>query len=129
MMRITVRQALLTGLLSLVSIASFGAAPPAKSPAKSPAKAPAQHHAMKATTADHATTGTVKSVNATVLVITRSAKEGGDMTFVLKPSTQREGKMAVGAPVQVRYREDGKTHVATAVTAQPAKQQPAHQAP
>ena len=130
-MRSNLKRALIAGLVSVCSVASFAAAPPAKSSAKAPAKAPAQHYNTKATTAaaDHATTGTVKSVTGSMLVVTRSAKDGGDMTFVLKPSTQREGKIEVGAPVSVRYKEDGKTHIATAVTASPAKAQAAHKTP
>ena len=129
-MRSNLKRALIAGLVSVCSVASFAAPPPAHSSAKEPAKAPA-HHNTKATTAaaDHATTGTVKSVTGSMLVVTRSAKDGGDMTFVLKPSTQREGKIEVGAPVSVRYKEDGKTHIATAVTASPAKAQAAHKTP
>ena len=66
----------------------------------------------------HATTGIVKSVDATTLVITRTGKAGGDMTFALDPATHRQGTVAVGTPVAVRYHENGKTYVATAITAQ-----------
>lgn len=67
----------------------------------------------------HATRGIVKSVDASTLVITRTGKAGGDMTFALDPATHRQGTVAVGTPVAVRYHEDGKTYVATAITAQP----------
>ncbi len=87
---------------------------------------PAAKHAPAAT---HATRGVVKSVDGTTLVITRAGKKAGEMTFMLDQSTRREGTIAVGAPVSVRYREDGTTYMATAVTAHAAKPQAAHKAP
>ena len=77
--------------------------------------------ASKATAGTHSTTGTVKSVSATALVVARSGKNSGDMTFVLDPSTHREGAIDVGSSVSVRYRESGQSNLATAVTARPAK--------
>ena len=119
-MRINTTRFLLAATLAIVPAVVFAAAPPAKAPAK----ATTSHStATKPATADHATTGVVKSVNATALTITRSGKEAGEMRFVLNPSTKRDGKVEVGAPVSVRYREDGSSHVATAISAQHAKPQ------
>jgi hypothetical protein len=73
----------------------------------------------------HATTGIVKAVSASTLVITRSAKPGNEMRFEVSPFAHREGTVAIGSPVSVRYREDGATHVATAITVQQAKPQAA----
>jgi len=87
--------------------------------------APAQAKAAKTTTSSkatagtHSTTGTVRSVSANALVVARSGKNKGEMTFVLDPSTHREGAIDVGSSVSVRYREDGQSNVATAVTARP----------
>src|SRR5262245_1172599 len=64
----------------------------------------------------HATRGVVKSLDETMLVIARSGR--GDMSFVLRPSTRREGMIGVGSAVSVRYREEGKTNIATAVALQ-----------
>ena len=64
----------------------------------------------------HATSGVVKSVDDSTLVITKGGKKPEDMTFMLNANTHKEGAVAAGAPVSVRYHEDGKTHVATAVT-------------
>jgi len=77
----------------------------------------------------HATRGIVKSVDANTLVITRMGKMHREMTFAISADTHREGTVAVGTPVAVRYREDGKIHMATAITAQQPKQQAAHAAP
>ena len=76
----------------------------------------------------HATRGVVKSMDSSTLVITRSGKMHGDMTFALNSATHLQGTVAVGTPVSVRYREDAKTYVATAVTAQPIKPQAVHAA-
>jgi hypothetical protein len=64
----------------------------------------------------HAVRGIVRSVDATSLVIARSAKKPSDLAFVLNPSTSRAGTIAAGATVSVRYRTEGKILVATAVT-------------
>jgi len=70
---------------------------------------------------DHALSGVVKLVDTTRLVITRSGKNPGEMTFVLSPTTEREGQIRVGAAVQVRFRAEGRTRVATAILATPPK--------
>jgi hypothetical protein len=77
--------------------------------------------AKPAAAASHSVKGTVKSIDASMLVITKSGKAGGDMTFTLNADTKRDGSPAVGSPVSVRYRSEGANNVATAVTAQAAK--------
>ena len=69
----------------------------------------------------HAVRGVVKSLDASSLVISRTGRKAENLSFVLDPSTVQEGTPAVGSTVSVRYRAEGKTLVATAVTAQPAK--------
>ena len=64
-----------------------------------------------------ARSGVVKSVDAAMLVITRSGEGSHEMTFVLRPTTLREGPLGVGARVQVRFRTEGRTQVATAILA------------
>ena len=91
-------------------------------------KMPATKHVATHAVPTHATKGVVKSVDANTLVITRKGKTGGDMTFALNTTTHLQGTVAVGTAVDVRYREDGKTYVATAVTAQPSKPQAMHKA-
>jgi hypothetical protein len=72
--------------------------------------------------ASHSTTGTVKSVDGTSLVITqKSGATSKEMTFVLNDSTQKKGTIAAGAAVDVRYKTEGKSNVATAVTVQVKK--------
>ena len=73
-------------------------------------------------TPTHAIRGVVTSVSASVLVITPSGKRAGAMRFVVSPSTHREGNMAIGATVSVRYRVEDQRLLATAVSTHPEKQ-------
>ena len=76
--------------------------------------------AAKPAMASHATSGTVKSMDATSLVIVKPGSKAEEMTFVINPSTQHQGAAEVGSMVTVRYHADGTSNVATAVVAKPA---------
>lgn len=65
----------------------------------------------------HATQGVVKSIDDTTLVVSRP-HDRGDITFVLSTATHRAGTIAVGSTVSVRYRDEGKSHLATAIALQ-----------
>ena len=67
--------------------------------------------------ATSATRGTVQSIDAHTIVIAR-ARDRGAMTFTLTAVTRRDGPIVVGSTVSVRYREDGRHHVAMAVALQ-----------
>ena len=69
----------------------------------------------------HAIRGVVTSVSASALVITPSGKGASAMRFVVSPSTHREGNMAVGVTVSVRYRVEDQRLLATAVSTHPEK--------
>ena len=116
-MRYTLTALMLAGALA-VSGGAF-----AQSSSK-PASKPASSSSTKASTkpaATHSVQGTVKSVDASSLVITKSGKKGSDMTFKLDSTTQKDGSIANGSPVSVRYRMDGGSMVATAVNAEAPK--------
>jgi hypothetical protein len=66
----------------------------------------------------YATRGVVKSIAKTTLVIDR-LKNRGDISFTLNGSTSLDGQIVIGSLVSVRYYDQGKAHVATAVAAQP----------
>ena len=122
-MRSTTTTVLLAAAFWIAPAAIFAAPPPKSSSQHS---STAQHHtasASKTAMADHATMGVVKSVNDSALTITRSGKDAGEMTFVLDSATKRDGKIEVGSPVSVRYKENGSSHLATAITAQHGKSQ------
>ena len=69
----------------------------------------------------HAVRGLVKSVTTTALVLSRPSKKSSDLVFALSASTVRAGTIEVGETVSVRYRTEGKTLVAMAVTVTPHK--------
>jgi hypothetical protein len=123
-MRKPLLTALVAGALSAAPLVAFGQTTTAKAPAKASSTAsqatPSQASAKSESTT-HSTRGVVKSINDSTLVITRSGKNAGDMTLALNSSTHREGTVAVGTPVSVRYMHEGKNYVATAITAQPGK--------
>jgi len=96
----------ISGALSMTPVAAVAAtrAPDSTSP----------DEGSQSMVARHATRGTVKSIDATTLVLARAGNRG-EMTFELKPSTHREGTVDVGTMVSVRYRDDGARHVAIAI--------------
>ena len=104
-------------VLAVLAVAgSAFAAPQAASKSSAP-----QTAAKKAPTpASHTVKGTVKSLDNSTLVI--STKKSGDMTFAVDSATAKAGSPAVGSDVSVKYHTEGKTMMATAITAQPVKQ-------
>ena len=112
-MRSRVRALMAVGVLALVP-AIAGAAAPARQD-KAAAKS------SQAKPATHSTTGVVKSITDSALVLSHPGKHSADMTFDLNSATQREGTIDTGAQVSVRYRDEGSNHVATAVMAQHGK--------
>ena len=117
-MRKYLASAILAAAVMAVPVVGFATIPQA-----APATAKKEATTKPATKAapTHATSGVVKSVDDSTLVITKGGKKPEDMTFTLNANTHKEGAVAVGAPVSVRYHEDGKTHVATAVSVEQAK--------
>ena len=106
-MRTTVAAFLMMGVLvPRPTIALAQATQQAESPA-----APGEGSAV------HATRGVVKAIDAKTLVVSRP-KGRGDITFDLTPTLHREGTITVGSTVAVRYRDEGKHHVATAISVQ-----------
>ena len=106
----------ITALAAMPAFAAQATSGSKPKPATSGSTA-AAHPAAKP--ASHSTSGKVKSVDATTLVVAKSG--GKDMTFMMDPSTTKEGTIEVGSDVVVRYHADGKMNMATAVTAKPAK--------
>jgi hypothetical protein len=62
----------------------------------------------------HTTRGVVKSVAPDALIVARP-KGRGDITFKLRSSAHRNGTIAIGSEVSVRYEDEGSVHVALAV--------------
>jgi hypothetical protein len=112
-MRTILKAAALAVVLAIPGAVFAAQAAPAK---KSTAKPAAPE--TKAAVSHHTTSGVVKSVSDSSLVI---SKGGKDQTFVVNASTEKKGPVETGAHVAVHYTMDGKTMVATAITGQPAK--------
>jgi len=112
-MRVLVTAGLIAAALSLAPIGLL-AAPATQSSQKSTTKV--------STPASHATTGVVKSIDDTTIVITKQGKkQSNPMTFVIDPSTQKEGSIQVGSSVSVRYHAEGKKLIASAIAIQQPK--------
>ena len=67
----------------------------------------------------HAASGVVKSIDATTLVIARTGRHHRQIAFALDPDTHHDGPVKVGDTVQVRFRMEGGTRVATAIRVNP----------
>src|SRR5919107_424077 len=79
---------------------------------------PAPMAKKASTAASHSAKGVVKSMDATTLVVT---EKGKDVSYVVDPSTKKEGDPAVGSNVTVMYKTEGTQHIATDVRASAAK--------
>ena len=109
-MRHMVTALVLTGFVAIApsSFAQTSAAKPAAQHAAAAAAKPAASHSVR---------GTIKSVDSSTLVITTAGKKRRDMTFMLGSSTAKQGDLAPGTSVSVRYTGDAGHMMATAVTA------------
>jgi hypothetical protein len=103
--------------VTILALAALPASALAQTTTAKPKPATASTTAKKSTAkeATHSTTGVVKAMDANSLVITHGGKNGKDMTFALNASTQKDGTVAVGSPVSVRYHQEGSSNIATAV--------------
>ena len=78
---------------------------------------PASPQAKTSQPATHFTQGTITSIQANQIVITRTVRgKAGQMTFVLTPQTQRSGNLVAGTRVSVQYREANNQNIAAAVS-------------
>ena len=77
----------------------------------------ARKTATAAAPAIHATKGVVKSIDDSTLIVTKAAGKGPETRFSVNSSTVREGSIATGASVDVRYRVEGTSKIATAISA------------
>jgi hypothetical protein len=114
-----------TTALVLSALLMAPAAFAAQTPAKPAATAKKEATKPAAAAATHATAGVVKSIDDSKLVISKSATKGPETTFVVNSSTQKEGTIAAGTMVDVRYKTEGKEKVATAISVHEAKAKPA----
>jgi hypothetical protein len=92
------------------------AAQAAQNPAAAPAAKQTAKSSNKAMTS--VTRGTIKSISDNQIIVQRKLKSGTkDMTFVINPSTQKQGDLKAGEQVVVHYRKDNNQEIATMVRA------------
>jgi len=113
-----ITKALAIAAMLAFPVASFAQTAPA-APATKTAKS------EKTTTkkvASKTTSGTVKSVSDSQLVITKgSGKSAKDETFAVNASTTKTGTIEAGSHVSVHYTTEGSTMTATAISASAPK--------
>jgi len=89
--------------------------------ATAPAKKTAAHKEAAPKVASKTTTGTVKSVSDSSLVIEHgSGKAAKEETFTVNASTKKDGDVAAGSKVTVAYTTEGTTMTATSIKASAA---------
>lgn len=126
------KNAKIWGLLALALIFS-GVTLSAQTAAPAPKTAPTATAKKAPAATAKVATGTITSIDATKLVINHTVSgKSQEMTFVLNPGTKREGSLAAGGKVSVRYSTENSDHVASsvrAVTATTAKAKTTTKAP
>src|SRR5215471_7436188 len=82
---------------------------------------PASPQAKTAPPAKNFTQGTIISITANQLVITRTVRgKANQMTFALTSETLRTGTLAAGTRVSVQYRQANNQNIAAAIRELPA---------
>ena|SRR5207253_5364119 len=111
------RFALIGGLTVMLCAAVFGGQKDTKA-SKNP---PASPQAKKTQPATHFTQGTIASIEANRMVISKKVRGKTDQVlFEMDSQTQRSGNLATGTRVSVQYREANSQKIAAAVREVPA---------
>src|SRR5438132_14366364 len=77
---------------------------------------PAEPQAKKTQPATHFTQGTIASVSANQMVLTKKVRGKAEQTsFTLNSQTQRNANLAPGTRVSVQYREENGQKIAAAI--------------
>ena len=78
---------------------------------------PANPQAKSTQPATHFTQGTITSINANEVVITKKVRGKAEQAkFAINSQTQRNGNLAAGTRVSVQYREANNQNIAAAVS-------------
>lgn len=106
------RFALIAGLTVVLSAAVSAG----QKDTKAKPNPPAGPQAKTPQPATHFTQGTITSIEANQMVITRKVRgKAQQVTFAMSSQTQRTGNLVAGSRVSVQYREDDKQNIAAAV--------------
>src|SRR6266581_814464 len=112
------RVALIGGLSIALCVAVFGG----QKNTKANPNLPASPQAKTIQPATHFTQGTITSIEANQMVITKKVRgKAEQVTFATNSQTQRSGNLAAGTRVSVQYREGGSQKIAAAVRELPSK--------
>ena len=121
----------ITKAIAIAAMIAFPVASFAQSAPAAPAKAqtapaapaaPAKAEKGMKKVASKTTSGVVKSVSDSQLVITHgSGKSAKDETFVVNASTTKTGTIETGSKVSVHYTTEGSTMTATSIAASAPK--------
>jgi len=112
------RIALIGGLTVTLSAAVLAA----QKDTKANRNPPAAPQAKTSQPATHFTQGTITSIEANQMVITKKVRGKAEQaTFAIDSQTQRSGNLAGGTRVSVQYREGGSQKIAAAVRELPSK--------
>ena len=112
------RFALICALAVTLSTAVSGA----QKNAKANTNPPASPQAKTSQPATHFTQGTITSIEANQMVITKKVRgKAEQVTFAINPQTQQSGNLVAGTRVSVQYREVDHQNVAAAVRELPAE--------
>jgi hypothetical protein len=109
----------LTGLLAvtLSTVASAG-----QKSTKANSNPPASPQAKTSQPATHFTQGTITSIDANQLVISKKVRgKAQQVTFAINSQTQRDGNLVTGSRVSIQYREADHQNIAAAVRELPAE--------
>src|SRR5438874_997690 len=106
------RVALIGGLSIALCVAVFGG----QKNTKANPNLPASPQAKTIQPATHFTQGTITSIDANQMVITKKVRGKAEQaSFTLNSETQRNGTLAAGTRVSVQYREQNGQNIAAAV--------------
>ena len=105
------RFALIAGLIVVLSVSIIAGQKDSKAKPNPPAAPQA-----KTQPATHFTQGTIASIDANEMVITKKVRgKAKQASFTLNSETQRNGTLAAGTRVSVQYREQNGQNIAAAV--------------
>jgi hypothetical protein len=109
-------------LISITIAALCAAVAAGQKTGKGNSNPPASPQAKNSQPATLFTQGSITSIQANQMVITRTVRgKAEQVTFVLTPQTQRTGNLVAGSRVSVQYRSVDNQNIAAAVRELPQK--------
>jgi hypothetical protein len=118
-MQLDFHRVALTGLLA-VTLSAVTAA--GQKSTKANSNPPASPQAKTSQPATHFTQGTITSIDANQLVISKKVRgKAQQVIFAINSQTERDGNLVTGSRVSIQYREADHQNIAAAVRELPAE--------